>query len=111
MSGADEFAGRLRHRLVLEAPVRAADGAGGTMRTWQAVATLWAALEPVPQDEAAYADRLTPGVRYRVLVRRRSGLTAEHRLRWGDRVLAIVAVAPDQGGDRVQLVCVEGAEQ
>ena len=33
---------RLSRRLVLEAPVRVADGGGGFAEDWQAVGTLWA---------------------------------------------------------------------
>ena len=47
MSDAPIDPGALNRRLVLEAPVESADGAGGVTRSYSAVATLWAAVEPV----------------------------------------------------------------
>ncbi len=38
--------GELNRRLVLEAPVETADGAGGVTRSYATVTTLWAAVRP-----------------------------------------------------------------
>ena len=37
---------RLNRRLVLEAPERVSDGAGGFVETWTALGTLWAEVKP-----------------------------------------------------------------
>jgi SPP1 family predicted phage head-tail adaptor len=84
--------GQLDCRLILEAPVETPDGAGGVTRTYQFAASLWAAVTPLASAEtvAAAADGATAV--YRVVVRRRAGITTAHRLRWGDRILRIAAL-------------------
>ena len=37
-----KMAGRLRHRVTLEAPVETDDGAGGVILNWSAILSLWA---------------------------------------------------------------------
>jgi hypothetical protein len=44
---------RLDRRMVLEAPERVADGAGGFQLTWAVRGVLWAALKPGAGREAA----------------------------------------------------------
>jgi SPP1 family predicted phage head-tail adaptor len=84
--------GALNRRLVLEAPVETGDGAGGVVRTYEAVATLWAQVTPVSARGDIAAHSLGAAVRHRIVIRARSGITARHRLRDGARVYRIVAV-------------------
>ncbi len=83
--------------LLLEAPTRVADGAGGFALTWVAVGTLWAALQPGSGREAAGEEVTTARVPYRITVRgapdgspRRP--KAEQRFRDGARLFTILAV-------------------
>ena len=41
---------------MLQQPVRADDGGGGAIQTWEAVAQLWAAVSPVRGEERLSAD-------------------------------------------------------
>jgi SPP1 family predicted phage head-tail adaptor len=84
--------GAPNRRLVLEAPVETGDGAGGVVRTYEAVATLWAQVTPVSARGDIAAHSLGAAVRHRIVIRARSGITARHRLRDGARVYRIVAV-------------------
>jgi SPP1 family predicted phage head-tail adaptor len=84
--------GRLRHRLTLEAPEEAPDGAGGVVRTWTALGEIWAAIEPLAAADAVIADKRLGRLTHRIVVRRRSDLTLNHRLRLGFRSFAIRAL-------------------
>ncbi|MFD2181401.1 phage head closure protein [Rhodoplanes azumiensis] len=84
--------GTLRRRLVLEAPVETADGAGGTVRDHVAVATLWAALAPRGERGVVEADSAGAVVTHRILVRAGPEITTLNRFRAGSRLFRVVAV-------------------
>ena len=84
--------GMLNRRLVLEAPDESADGAGGVVRTYDTVATLWASVEPVAARGDVVATQLGATVTHRIVVRYRTGITTRHRFRPGTRLYRIVAV-------------------
>lgn len=101
--------GRLRHRLVLEAPVRTPDGGGGAQVSWQTVATLWTSLDMPSGAEHARGDRREALRQVRIRLRYRSGLTPAHRFRQGARVFAIRAVLDETGTGRwLTCLCDEG---
>lgn len=87
--------GVLRHRLVLEAPVEVPDGSGGSIRSFAAEAEIWGLIQPMGGTEVRQQDRLTQRLTHRILIRRRDGLSAAHRLRRGARLFDIRAVLED----------------
>ena len=89
--------GALNRRLVLEAPVETGDGAGGVVRTYEAVATLWAQVMPVSARSDIAGDSLGAVLRYHIVVRARGGIGMRQRLRDGTRVYWIVAVRESFG--------------
>lgn len=89
MSGFDP--GQLASRIVLEKPVRTADGAGGATVDWDEVATLWARIEPVSAAERFAADRLATRVTHRITLRFRADIEGGMRIRHRGRGLAVVA--------------------
>ena len=87
----------LNREMVLEAPQRVADGAGGFALTWVALGTLWAQVLPGPGRETAGTEVIFAAVPYRIFVRGAPiGSTArpkpEQRLRDGTRIFTILAV-------------------
>jgi SPP1 family predicted phage head-tail adaptor len=92
--------GELRHRLVLEAPVEAPDGAGGVARSYVALATLWAKVTPASARGDVIAAGTGATVTHHIVIRRRSGVTTRHRLRDGVRVFRIAFVRDEDGGRR-----------
>lgn len=84
--------GRLNRRLVLEAPAETDDGAGGVVRTFVEVATLWAAVTPVSATHGSEADAQGATVAWRVVMRLPREITTRHRLRLGGRILRVLAV-------------------
>lgn len=92
--------GQLRHRLVLEQPVFTSDGGGGTTRSWQVTATLWAAVTPMSLAGAADAEQPGGRIGYRVICRYRSDLRPGQRFRDGQQHLDIYAVVDPDGRRR-----------
>jgi len=91
--------GRLRHRLVLQAPVEADDGAGGVVRSYADLATIWAAIEPLAFAEQVAAEALGARLTHRIVVRSGFDLTTRHRFKLGARIFRIAAIRdPDESG-------------
>ena len=84
--------GQLNRRLTLEAPVDTDDGAGGVIRGFAAVATLWAQVTPVAARGEVSADALGASVTHRIALRYSADITLRHRLRDGARIYRIVAM-------------------
>jgi head-tail adaptor len=94
----------LGRRLVLEAPERVADGAGGFVETWGALGVLWAEVRAAKGRAAAGEGGALSRVPWRITVRAaRPGSLARpvagQRFRVGPRVFHILSVAEaDAGG-------------
>lgn len=102
---ADEFAGALCERVVIEAWVPARDDAGADVGHWQAGPERLAAIEP---DGAGRGDgeARRSRRRWRVMLRQPVTVGLTSRLRWEDQLLAVLAVEPDpRWRDRVVLRC------
>lgn len=96
--------GSLRRRLVLETAVTTPDGLGGAAQAFETVAALWARVEFLSGGERWRRGRPEQAATYRVTMRWRAGVDAGQRLRDGDRLFDIRAVA-DPDGSRRRLVC------
>ena len=105
---------RLLRRLVLEAPERTPDGAGGVVASWVPVGTRWAGGTARTSRADLVAGLERPRVRYRIVVRGAPVGAAqrprpEQRLREGGRVFSILTVAErDAGGRHLEMLAEEG---
>lgn len=90
--------GALDQRLTLEIPVEAADGVGGTVRSYAAGPLLWASVTPVAARGNLVADAAGASVTHRIVIRARADITVRHRLRKGARIWRIVAVRDEDAG-------------
>jgi SPP1 family predicted phage head-tail adaptor len=95
--------GRLRHRLALEEPVETPDGAGGVIRSYAQVATLWAAVTPMAARGDVVAAAAGATVSHRIVIRAGPEVTTRHRLRAGARIYAIAAVREDPSGRLLEI--------
>jgi SPP1 family predicted phage head-tail adaptor len=99
--------GELNRRLTLQAPVEAADGAGGSTRSYADVTTLWAKVEPL----AARFDIIGAGagatVTHRITIRRGPDVTTRHRLLEGARTYRVVAVRDEDASRRFRVIHAE----
>lgn len=104
----------LNRRLVLEAPTRTPDGAGGFTLAWDALGTLWAAIAPgAPrlQDQPGAAEARQP---LRITLRGAphgapSRPVPGQRFREGSRLYAITAVTEADPAGRF-LLCLAREE-
>jgi len=99
----------LNRKLILEAPERLADGAGGYSVTWVALGELWAEIKPGTGRERAAEVMTVSTIPFRITVRaapegaaRRP--TPDQRFRAGNRIFRILAVTESDASARF-LVC------
>lgn len=105
---------RLNRPLVLEAPERMADGAGGFSEAWTAMGMLWAAIRAGNGREAEAAGLSVSTVPYRITVRAApagapSRPLAGQRLRDGARLFRILSVSEADAAARY-LTCIAREE-
>lgn len=96
---------RLNRQLVLEAPERVADGAGGWSESWAALGTLWADISARTGRDARGETAGLSVAPCRIIVRAApvgavSRPVPGQRFRDGTRVFAIHAVAEADGSGR-----------
>lgn len=84
--------GRLKTRLVIEAPVEREDGQGGVTRSYRAVATVWAAVLPARMTHAVEADADGALVHPRIVLRSGVALTLRHHFLDGAKIYRITAL-------------------
>lgn len=74
-------AGRLRHRVRIEAPTRTQDpNTGALTTTWTTVDEVFAAIEPLSANDFIAAQTLKSKVSVRIVIRHRHGLNTTMRL-------------------------------
>ena len=86
---------QLNRRVTLEAQTLAPDGGGGYSASWNVIATVWAAIEPISGADVFGPDASEARVKYRVVLRRRTDVAAGMRVNDGGRLFAIHAVQDD----------------
>jgi SPP1 family predicted phage head-tail adaptor len=92
-------AGDLRHRVTIESPERTSDEAGGAAIEWQGVAAVWAAIWSRTAGEKFSFDRIAGTATHDIWIRYRSDVTPDMRIRYGNRVFAILgAIDVDDRG-------------
>lgn len=106
-------AGRLRHRITIQARENFQDPVTGeTSITWvDAWVDIAAAIEPLSAAERINAQAQRSEVTARITIRPLPGLTAAHRLVHNGHVYNIWGVIPDpdSGQEWLTLPCAEGA--
>jgi SPP1 family predicted phage head-tail adaptor len=89
--------GWLRHRITLAAPEAFGDAAGGETVTWNALATLWARIEPAGAAERSVADHLAGVVTHAVTIRWRDDIAGGMRILFRGRTFRVLATHdPDE---------------
>jgi SPP1 family predicted phage head-tail adaptor len=101
--------GRLTRQVVVEELTVTDDGAGNWSSTWANRGTVWAEIVPLQGSELFRAQAVQPNLTHRVTLRFWPGLTAGHRLRFGDRVFHITG--PPIGEPLTELSVVYCTEQ
>jgi SPP1 family predicted phage head-tail adaptor len=86
-------AGKLRHRVILQSPVRSRDAHGGFVPlAWTDVRTLYASVEPKSGQEKYFSDKVLGQTSHIIVIRAQTEtITTDMRLTWGSRVFNINA--------------------
>jgi head-tail adaptor len=96
--------GALRQRVILRAPVETVDDIGGLERSFQAIATVYAALDLISGAEEPVDERKGQRLRFRLTLRWRADLQAGWQAMLGARSFNLLTVA-DSDGRRRFLTC------
>jgi SPP1 family predicted phage head-tail adaptor len=89
--------GDLRHRIVLEQPVRSKNTMGEQIDTFTAVTTVWAAVEPLTGSWLFQAQQADSKVSGRVRIRYREDIKPFWRILFDGRYLSIISILnPDE---------------
>ena len=100
--------GSLRHRVLLERPVRTSDEGGAAIITWTVLGSVFARIEPVSGREIENAHGVAGRVTHKVLMRYRSDVAPDMRIIAGARVLEITAALDVDGRGRwLRCLCTE----
>lgn len=83
--------GDLNRRLTLQAPSEADDGAGGVVRSFVAVASVWAQVTPQAMRTDLAGGSLGAVLRFRLLIRRREDVTTRHQFADGGTIYRVMA--------------------
>lgn len=94
-------AGKLRHRLEIQARTATQDSFGDALTAWATVATRWASIEPQSGRETWRADQQQPDTSGVIKFRYFAGLRPRDRIVWGSRVFNVEAVI-DPGEEHVE---------
>lgn len=103
-------AGKLNSRVAIKAQSTTRDELNQKVLTWNTIANgdTWAAINPLStrESQAALANQME--ISHRVTIRFRSDVTADMRIFYGTRELAIVGIRnPKEYGEFLELLCVE----
>lgn len=104
-------AGKLRHRVRIEAALRTPDPGGGADETWVTVGEAWAEIKPAGGGERLEADRLAGRVSHVIHLRSGIGVEPSMRLVEGARVFDVLAVIDLADRRRCVRVLAEEREQ
>lgn len=107
-------AGKLRHRVTIQAFTETQDSFGEPVKVWAADATIgdngevWAAVEPQRGREVFDSDQEVANVNTLIRTRYHSGITPEHRVVWENHTYDIEAVLNQDTRNReLHLLCNE----
>lgn len=103
-----EFAGALRERIVIEKSVAGRTEGGLQQPGWEPVARCLAAIVPDGAGALSEAHALSAMPRFRVVMRRRDGVTVGQRVIWNGRAMLVTQRIDDPRlPDRMLLRCEE----
>ena len=93
-------AGRLRHRLAVQALAETRDADGGISTGWATSTTVWGSIEPLSGREFFEADASGSDVTHKIRVRQPLAATRKHRILFKSRTFAIESVLNVNERDR-----------
>lgn len=100
--------GKLRHRITIQELIKVDDGYGGTVETWQNIATVWAAIAPLRGSERYTAQQVQSELTHKVTIRYRAGIKTQMRIVYKDKIFEIEAIIDvEERRQWLELLCSE----
>lgn len=100
--------GELNKRVILQRLTMTKNTYGEIMEQWDNVATVWASIKPISGREYFAAEAVNSDVTHKVIMRYRADITADMRVKYGDRYFTINSVInANESGISTQLMCRE----
>ena len=84
-------AGKYRRRVTFQQRVNTTDSFGQSSVAWTDLFTLWAAVEPLSGREILAAGAERAEDMYRIVIRYRTGITTQMRIKYGGKVFDITS--------------------
>ena len=104
--------GRLRHRLILQSKAETRDSYGATLITWDTVATVWGAIEPLSGKEYFAQQEVQSESKVRIVIRYYSGVLPSWRVSHGGLYYDIEDVLNhDTRNRQLTLMCRQGVSE
>lgn len=97
--------GELSYRIIFQEPVKQDDGYGGKVVSWQDKFKAWAAIEPMSANERFFSMSVQHEVSHRVYIRRRSDVSPEMRIIYGNSTYEIRGIL--DLGEFLEIMCNE----
>lgn len=89
-------AGRLRHKVDIQAPVQTQDpNTGEILESWLTIASVWAAVESLSMREFLAAQAEQSEVRAKITIRYRENVDATMRIVYRGKWYTVFGVIPD----------------
>lgn len=103
--------GELKRRITLQKPVKTEDEGAGKRVNYQAVADVWAAIEPISSREFFFAQQGRAEVTHKIHIRFRTDVKNNWRVRFGTAQYLVDSII-DIAGERrfLELLCHEYPE-
>ncbi|HIE0939541.1 TPA: phage head closure protein [Serratia marcescens] len=106
-------AGKLRHRITLQKPVKVQDPETGSVENiWQDLAQLWAEVSPLSARELVSAQAMQNAVTTRITIRYRQDIEPKYRILFRGKKFNIEGILsdPKSGLEYLTLPCSEGVD-
>ena len=99
---------KLRHRVTIQEKAAVTDSFGAEINDWMDVCTVWASVEPLKGREFFVAQKENAETTVQIFIRYRSGISADMRILYCDRVFGINAIIDvEERHIELQLMCRE----
>lgn len=101
-------AGRLNQRIAIEQKSVTRAGNGEEVVSWIPLDTVWAEVRQLRGKEFFAAAQMQGAMDHQVLIRYRTDVTRDMRLKWGAQSLDIVGIAEIGNRDGLEIMALSG---
>ena len=101
-------AGELRNKIIVQAQAQTQDATGYPAKGWTDSHTAYASIQPLTGREALVANQVYADASHLVTMRYQSGVTTNHRIKFGSRYFDIKQIQNiEERGRELRLTCTE----